>query len=160
MSALPESGSGPVPDRGARPTLRRRVGLFASRPRVEPLREDHAMPVPSEVHRALRALLGGGEEPRYIVPAVCGPQVYFMVTDDAVVLVQGRWLREGQPQRVLRRFRRSVRLGPVESFGGVPSFKFDGFWFEIEDEYIAVVNAIDADRDPAAALPPDPLPGL
>jgi hypothetical protein len=118
------------------------------------------MPVSSEVHRALRALLGNAEEPRYVVPAVCGPQVYVVVTDDAVVLVKGRWLREGHPQRVLRRFPRSVQLGPVERFGGVPSFKFDRLWFEIDDEYIAVVNAIDADRHHTAALPPDPLPGL
>jgi hypothetical protein len=48
----------------------------------------------------------------------------------------------------------------VERFGGVPSFKFDRLWFEIDDEYVAVVNAIDADRHHTVALPPDPLPGL
>ena len=54
---------------------------------------------------------------------------------------------------------RGTRIGPVESGAGA-SFEFAGAVFEVDDEYVAVVNAADAEIFDRDSLPKDPLPDL
>jgi hypothetical protein len=117
------------------------------------------MPVSAAIRNQLRTLAGGDEPIDYVFPATGGTEVFFVVTRSAIVLVGGGWLRRDQPRQVIRRFPRGVRLGPVET-SGIPSFAFDGIRFEIDDEFVAVLNAADADLAPDSALPPDPLEGI
>jgi hypothetical protein len=116
------------------------------------------VPVPSGVREAVRALLEPGEEIRYLFPADGGPQFFFVVTQASITVVYGGWFSRSTPKEVWRRFPRNTRLGPVDTTV-IPAFTVGGLEFEIDDEYVAVVNAADAEIDAEYALPPDPGDG-
>jgi hypothetical protein len=121
------------------------------------------VPVPSRVRERVRAFLEPGEEIRYLFPAMAlmGPHLgHFLVvvTDVSVTLVSTGGFSRTRPKSVWSRYPRDVRLGPVDTSAG-PRFFLGGTYFEIDDEYVAVINAADAEAASADPLPPDPLPG-
>lgn len=123
------------------------------------------MPLSQEVRERVRDFVGLTEEIRYIFPALLtaptlgGAHMFFIVTDSAITLVTTKWLSRTKPDSVWGTYPRRSRLGPVETGAGV-FFEFNGTHFEIDDEYIAVVNAADAEVFDRDSLPEDPLPDL
>ncbi|GAA3431370.1 hypothetical protein [Kutzneria kofuensis] len=120
------------------------------------------MPVSEKVRAAARTFLDPDDEIRYIFPAVLStssrPYVLVVVSDKALkVLSTGHWSRT-VPKTLEAEFPRQTRLGPVETHLGA-RFTLGGFSYELDEEYIAVVNAADLERG-AGELPPDPLPDL
>ncbi|MDQ1644707.1 MAG: hypothetical protein QOJ50_891 [Cryptosporangiaceae bacterium] len=118
------------------------------------------MPVPQAVREQLKALLGDGDPIRYIVPAVyapVGPNVMIVVSDAAITVVTSGYFSRERPKSVVGRYPRSTRLGPVD--GMPPALRLRGQFYQVDDEYIAAVNAADAELD-GDALPDDPLPDL
>ncbi|PRY02182.1 hypothetical protein CLV72_101783 [Allonocardiopsis opalescens] len=117
------------------------------------------MPVPAEVRERLRAFLPEGARMRYVCPiALAGGSacLYLVVADSMITLVSTRLLRPSEPDAVWSVYPRRVRLGPVET-GSTPMFRLGEYWYEIDDEYIAVISAADAELG-TAALPDDPFP--
>ncbi|RZQ60437.1 hypothetical protein [Amycolatopsis suaedae] len=122
------------------------------------------MPVTSAIRRKIRAFLDPGDEIQYVFPAdlrgSVTPSVLFVVTDRSItVLSTGLWSRR-KPRSVLAVNPRNQRIGPVEVGSLTPWFEFNGMEYEVDDEYVAVVNAADADLRRRDAAPPDPLPDL
>jgi hypothetical protein len=118
------------------------------------------MPVPQAVREQLKALLADGDPIRYLVPAVyspAGPNVIVVVSDAAITVVTSGYFSREAPKRVVGRYPRSTRLGPVD--GMPPAFKLGGHFYQVDDEYFAAVSAADAELD-GDALPDDPLPDL
>ncbi|HEY0495073.1 MAG TPA: hypothetical protein VGD48_04970 [Kutzneria sp.] len=120
------------------------------------------MPVSAKARAAARQFLDPDDEIRYIFPADLmrlspRPSVLVVVTRKAVkVLSTGRWSRT-TPKSLEAEYPRQTRLGPVHYHLGA-TFKLGGFTYEVDEEYVAVLNAADLDR--AGDLPPDPLPDL
>lgn len=123
------------------------------------------MPLSSEVRQRVRAFVPPEADVRYVFPASVMTSslvvVYALVVvtaDEILVLYTGFWSRT-RPKSVWLRFPRDTQLGPVD-LASCPEFKLGEHVFEIDEQYVSVVNAADAERDPAACLPPDPLPDL
>lgn len=123
------------------------------------------MPLGSEVRERVRAFVPPGAVVRYVFPASVMTSslvvVYALVVvtgQEILVLYTGFWSRT-KPKSVWLRFDRDTRLGPVDT-STTPEFLLGEHVFEIDEQYVSVVNAADAERDPAACLPPDPLPDL
>lgn len=121
------------------------------------------MPVSEKARAAARTFLDPDDEIRYIFPAVllmsARPCVLIVVSDKAVkVLSTGHWSRT-VPRTLEAEFPRQTRLGPIEDHVGA-RFTLGGLSFELDEEYIAVVNAADLERGTRDLLPPDPLPDL
>ncbi|WP_026120437.1 hypothetical protein [Nocardiopsis potens] len=118
------------------------------------------MPVSAEVRRRVRGFLPAGEEIRYIFPASWNETVYFVfvVTDSAVTVLSNRFWSRTRPKRIWHVFPRGVRIGPVET-DLIPVFDLGGHTFEVEEEYVSVINACDAELD-GGDLPRDPFPEL
>ncbi|MFI9385930.1 hypothetical protein [Kutzneria sp. NPDC052558] len=120
------------------------------------------MPITEDVRAAARAFLDPDDEIRYIFPASLvvssRPYVLIVVSRKAVkVLTTGRW--QGRlPRAVEVEYPRQTRIGPVTVHLGA-TFKLGGIQYELDEEYVAVVNAADLERG-AGELPPDPLPDL
>ena len=120
------------------------------------------MPISSAIRQQCRRFLGPDDEIQFVFPAdIVGsafPSVIFVVSRDAItILSTGNWHRD-TPAKVLATNPRNVLLGPVD-FQPVPSFALLGIRYEIDDEYVSVVNAADAELSMDLA-PPDPLPDL
>jgi hypothetical protein len=122
------------------------------------------MPVGSAVWARVREFVPAGVSVHYVFPATAFTassntlHVLVVITDrDILVLHTGLWSRTN-PKSVWLRWNRDTRLGPVDT-SMTPEFAVGENVFEIDDQYISVVNAVDAERDPAAG-PPDPLPDL
>ncbi|MDA3629140.1 hypothetical protein [Saccharopolyspora oryzae] len=121
------------------------------------------MPVPAAVREQIRAFLGEDDEIRYVFPAdvlmSVQSSVLVVVSSKAVtVLSTGFWSRK-KPKSVLARLPRNTVLGPVD-VQSTPCFTLDGIDYEIDDEYVAVVNAADSEITSPRDFPPDPLPDL
>jgi hypothetical protein len=120
------------------------------------------MPVSAKARAAARQFLDPDDEIRYIFPADLQrmsprPTVFIVVSNKAVkVLATGPWSRR-MPRSLEAEYPRQTRLGPVRHQLGI-TFKLGGFTYEVDEEYVAVLNAADLDR--AGDLPPDPLPDL
>jgi len=84
---------------------------------------------------------------------------FVAVTDRAIVLITGRFLRRNRPDQVWERFPRTTRLGPLETSLG-PAFHLGGMILEVDEEYAAVVAAADAELDGPSGMPVDPFPQL
>jgi hypothetical protein len=117
------------------------------------------MGVSAGIRASARELLDPGDRIRYLFPAELllstRPYVYIMISDQAVtVLATG--VRKRAPLSVRAKYSRDVRVGPPE-LTTPPSFVVAGIWYQIEDEYVAVVNAANAELDGSDGLPPDPL---
>ncbi|GAA4887813.1 hypothetical protein [Streptomonospora salina] len=119
------------------------------------------MPISPEVRERARGFLPAGARIRYIFPASWNESSFFVVvvTDSAVTVLVNRLWSRNRPKGVWRVFPRQVRIGPVDTHL-IPTFHLGGSTFEVDDEYVSVVNACDAELDGAAALPQDPLPDL
>ncbi|MGI5120857.1 hypothetical protein ACQEU5_15155 [Marinactinospora thermotolerans] len=119
------------------------------------------MPVSTTVRERARALLPEGAEIRYIFPASHNDTTFFVVivTDSSVTVLANRLWSRNHPKGVWHVFPRNVRIGPIDP-GPPPSFELGGQRFEIDDEYVPVVNAADAEVTGQDALPPDPFGGL
>ena len=97
---------------------------------------------------------------RFLFPAqvVLGGSVLIVVSDQAVtILSTGLW-RRTTPKAVHARYPRHVRLGPVEA-RPIPEFTLRGIRYEVDEEYVPVINAADTELS-TDAMPPDPLPDL
>ncbi|MDA2812149.1 hypothetical protein O4J56_16005 [Nocardiopsis sp. RSe5-2] len=118
------------------------------------------MPVPAEVRERVRGFLPAGEDIRYIFPASWNETVFFVfvVTDSAVTVLSNRFWSRTRPKRIWHVFPRGVRIGPVET-NLIPAFELGGHTFEVEEEYVSVINACDAEIADDG-LPEDPFPDL
>ncbi|TDE08875.1 hypothetical protein [Jiangella asiatica] len=125
------------------------------------------MPVSPSVRRRCQDLLEPGERIAYLIPvsavwlgtAASGVDCFVVVSDRRIAVLIGGLLRRDRPKEVNLQYPRTTRLGPVER-DSVPQFQLGGRVYEIEDEYVAQVNAADAELDGAGAFPRDPFPDL
>ena len=119
--------------------------------------------VVSSTDRARVQELLPGEPIRYLFPAVIpdsvSGHVYVAVTARSIVVLSTRFRGRSRPRAVLARYPRATRLGPVDRHAP-PAFRLGGVLFEVDEEDLAVVSAVDADLQGDDALPPDPLPDL
>lgn len=117
------------------------------------------MPVSRQARQRARALLGPGEPIRYVFPAEivgsAAPCVFIVIGDRMItVLSTGLW-RRSTPKSVSARFPRHTVLGPVDT-QLTPTFTLGGVCYELDEEYVAVVRAADAEVSGADFLPADP----
>ncbi|WP_030166446.1 hypothetical protein [Spirillospora albida] len=120
------------------------------------------MPVPRPLRERCREFLGIDGEIQYIFPAMAyggGAGFVFVVTDDQISVISTGSLGRGTPKSVWGSYPRGTRIGPVEAGSGA-SFEFAGAVFEVDDEYVPVVNAADTEVFSRDSLPRDPLPDL
>jgi hypothetical protein len=125
------------------------------------------VPVPSSVRERIKPLLAPGDEIRYLFPASHFPSptvkkiahVIVVVSRTAITVVYSGYFSRNKPKSVLASYPRNTRIGPVDT-SLTPSFWLKGLFYEVDDEYVAVVNAADAELAEGGALPPDPLPDL
>jgi hypothetical protein len=81
------------------------------------------------------------------------------VTDSRVTVLGCSWLRRNRPSSVWATYPRGFRLGPVELYGSLPPTVTIGeLLLEIDEEYVPVVRAADAEI--MDCVPLDPLPDL
>ncbi|MFC7329682.1 hypothetical protein [Marinactinospora rubrisoli] len=118
------------------------------------------MPVSPAVRDRVRGFLPVDATIRYLFPASWHETSHFLiaVTDTSVVVLSTALFRRTRPKRIWRVFPREVRLGPVDTHL-IPTFELGGHHFEVDEEYITVINAADAElgddrlpRDPFADL--------
>ncbi|WP_214108176.1 hypothetical protein [Acrocarpospora catenulata] len=122
------------------------------------------MPVTAAVRERCRALLPIGEDLRYVFPARSpgAPGVaafLIVVTDRSITVLAGNPAERPEPASVWAVHPRRTRLGPIE-FAGGPSIELGGMVFRVDEEYVAVVGAADAEAFSPGDLPRDPLPDL
>ncbi len=126
------------------------------------------MPLSSEARDRVRAFLQPGEELRYLFPAssvglgqgITGVAPFLVaVSDTHITVLSCEWLRRHRPASVWARCPRATRLGPVDT-SMAPTLEIGDLVLEIDEEYLAVVQAADAEFDGTDQLPPDPLPDL
>ncbi|GLW64146.1 hypothetical protein Arub01_23900 [Actinomadura rubrobrunea] len=120
------------------------------------------MPVSRPVRERCREFLGLDTDIRYIFPATAaggGAGFLFVVTEDQVTVICTGGLGRAKPKSVWGSYPRGTRIGPVESGAGA-EFEFAGAWFEVDDQYVPVINAADAEIFDRDSLPRDPLPDL
>ncbi|POM22933.1 hypothetical protein BTM25_51390 [Actinomadura rubteroloni] len=119
------------------------------------------MPVSRPARDRCREFLGVGDGIRYLFPAAArggGAGYFFVVTDDQISVLTTGGIGREKPKSVWGTYPRESRIGPVRPGDGV--FEFDGSYFEIDDQYVPVVNAADAEAFEPDSLPRDPLPDL
>lgn len=123
------------------------------------------MPVSSEIRDLCRPFLPAGEEIRYVFPATASTPyasmftVLVAITASQITVLACTWNSRDRPGSVWSRHPRATELGPPDYSPG-PVVTIGDLALEIDDEYIPVVNAADAEIDPGDSLPPDPLPDL
>ena len=125
------------------------------------------MPLPTVVRDRCRAFLPAGEELRYVFPgtSLWSGRVAVMadfiiaVTDSQITVLGCRWFRRYRPCSVWATYPRGFRLGPVDLYGSLPPTVTIGtLLLEVDDEYVPVIRAADAEIEDC--LPLDPLPDL
>ena len=126
------------------------------------------MPLPSTVRERCRALLPPGEELRYVFPATTVAigrgalgtmHVVVAVTDGGVTVLSCSWFGKTKPDAIWGRYPRDTQLGPVDT-SRAPTLTLGDLVLEIDEEYVPVVRAADAEMTRRDYLPPDPLPDL
>ncbi|MFC3454200.1 hypothetical protein [Amycolatopsis speibonae] len=121
------------------------------------------MPVSSGVRKRIREFLDPDDEIHYVFPAdifgSANPCVFIAVTRKTITILSTGRLSRKSPKRVISTTLRNHRIGPVET-ATTPWFKFNGIVYEIDDEYVSVVHAADAEILRDVAKPEDPLPDL
>lgn len=115
------------------------------------------MPVPFSVRERIRSALDEDDEIRYVFPAEVvmslKPNVFIAVSRKTIMVFStGLWSKA--PKSVLARMPRTTVLGPVD-VQSTPYFTVAGIAYEIDEEYVATVNAADAE---IISSPQDPLP--
>ncbi|GAB3484689.1 hypothetical protein [Amycolatopsis cihanbeyliensis] len=126
------------------------------------------MPVSSKDRERCRALLREGDSIRYLFLGTAiwlgfGPvrAQFYVVVADSEVLVIGRSWFGGRPKAVWHRYPRRIRLGPVREQPSVgPMITLGSLHLEIDEEFVSVIRAADAEISEEDVLPPDPLPDL
>ena len=83
-----------------------------------------------------------------------------MISWSQVIVISTALLTRTKPKSIWGRYPRGIRLGPVETTGVGAFFDLGGVSFEVDDEYVAVINAADAEVFSRDTLPQDPLPDL
>jgi hypothetical protein len=126
------------------------------------------MPLSSAARDRVRAFLQPGEELCYVFPAtsvavgraMVGVAPFIVaVSDTHVTVLSCEWLRRDRPSSVWARHPRATRLGPVDT-SLAPTISIGNLVLEVDEEYLAVIQAADAELDGTDRLPPDPLPDL
>jgi hypothetical protein len=125
------------------------------------------VPLSSAARDRVRAFLQPGEELRYVFPATSvalgrgvGMAPFIVaVSDTHVTVLSCEWLRRHRPASVWARHPRATRLGPVDT-SMAPTISIGNLVLEVDEEYLAVIQAADAELDGTGRLPPDPLPDL
>lgn len=123
------------------------------------------MPVSSATRDLCRPFLPPGEEIRYVFPATAIPpfsgmfNVIVAITATRVTVLACTWFSRDRPGSVWARYPRAIELGPLEQSPG-PVINIGNLALEIDEEYIPVVRAADAEVKPGDFMPPDPLPDL
>jgi hypothetical protein len=118
--------------------------------------------VPAVVRERCRAFLGLADDILYIFPAAGpggGANFIFIVTHRELIVVSTAMFTRTKPKSVWARYPRGVRIGPVDTGAGA-FFELGGASYEVDDEYIPVINAADAEVFSPDTLPRDPLPDL
>jgi len=122
--------------------------------------------VPSAIRDRAKAFLRDGEEISYAVPASVpmpalrmSSHVIIIVGRSAITVLSTGFLSRTKIKGVLATYGRNTRLGPVD-MSLTPMITLGGRCYEIDEEYVAVINAADAELRAGDALPPDPHPGL
>ncbi|KAA2264704.1 hypothetical protein F0L68_06330 [Solihabitans fulvus] len=121
------------------------------------------MPMSSQYRERVRALLDPGEDLRYVFPATIArsvfPNVVVVVTDRAVRVLSTRYLDRDAPKSVWATYPVNTPLELLD-VGGVPGFVLGGIDYDVDEEYLAVISAANAERSLTDAMPADPLPDL
>lgn len=122
------------------------------------------MTLSSTTRALVQEMLLPGERIDYLFPALIPLRprgnVLVAVTPRSITVFATRGRGGGRPSSVLARYSRRTRIGPVD-LHGIANFTLGGIVYEVDDEYVAVVNALDAERAGGEeALPPDPWPDL
>jgi hypothetical protein len=118
------------------------------------------VPLSSEVRARVRAFLPPDDGVRFVFPAqvVMGTAVLIVVSDQAITVLSTGLRSRDRPKSVHAKYPRDVRIGPVDTHL-IPEFTLRGVRYEVDEEYVPVINAADAELS-IDALPPDPLPDL
>ncbi|MCW2881781.1 MAG: hypothetical protein JWQ95_5881 [Sphaerisporangium sp.] len=122
------------------------------------------MPVTAAIRGRCRALLTPGDDIQYVFPVtltgLAGAANYMIVVSDrSITVLATKVFSRYEPAAVWATYPRHTRLGPVE-FAAGPTIRLGGTVFEVDDEYVAVVGAADAEAFSPGDLPRDPLPDL
>ncbi|QPG92195.1 hypothetical protein I1G86_13705 [Rhodococcus qingshengii] len=121
------------------------------------------MPVSADVRERLRSYLDPDDEIRYVFPAdvlmSAKPSVIVVVSRKAITVFSTSFRSRKVPRSILTQFPRMTVLGPVDT-ASTPHFTAAGITYEIDEEYVAVVNAADAEITSPQDFPRDPLPNL
>lgn len=120
------------------------------------------MPVPTSVREQVYGFLDDDDEVRYLFPAdvlfSVTPSVLFVVSRKRITILGAAFWSRKRLKSVQATLPRRTRLGPVDTQQN-PYFEIGGVMYEIDDEYVAVVHAADADLA-RSEWPEDPLPDL
>jgi hypothetical protein len=141
----------------------RRVGHESRLPGGRGTDHTGSVPVPAVVRERCRAFLGLTDDILYIFPASLpgdGAHFVIIVAGSEVIVVATALFTRTKPKSVWGRYPRGVRIGPVDVTGAGAFFELGGTSFEVDDEYVAVINAADAEVFSRDSLPRDPLPDL
>jgi hypothetical protein len=104
-----------------------------------------------------RTFIPPGEQLRYLIPGLCGGQVFIAVSDTVITVIWGGLLRRDNPQSVTATHPRTTRIGPVDAGSLDPVVRLGSLTIEIDDEYIPVVAAADAEISAPDFPPPNLL---
>ncbi len=125
------------------------------------------MPLSAAVRERCRAFLPDGEQLRYVFPATSLwtgraamiADFIVAVTDSQVTVLGCGWFRRNRPSSVWATYPRGFRLGPVELYGSLsPTVTIGPLLLEVDEEYVPVIRAADAEI--TNLVPLDPLPDL
>ena len=126
------------------------------------------MPLSSAVRERCRAFLRPDEELHYLFPATSAQverntlgvaSFIVAVSNRRITVLSCGWLRRNRPTSVWARFPRAIRLGPVDT-ALAPTISIGELVLEVDEEYIPVISAADAEIAEGDVLPADPLPEL
>ena len=122
------------------------------------------MALSSEVRQLCRALLPPGERIEFVFPALSVGQpgmtsLLVVVGAGGVTLLACKFFQRNVPESVWATFPRSVRLSPERTATG-SVIELGTMRLEIDEEYVPVARAADAELADRDVLPPDPLPDL
>lgn len=101
------------------------------------------MPVSADARERLRSYLDPENEIRYVFPAdvlmSAKPSVFVVVSRKAITVLSTSFRSRKVPRSILTQFPRMTVLSPVDT-ASTPHFTAAGITYEIDEEYVAVVN--------------------
>lgn len=119
------------------------------------------------VRERCRAFLPPDAKIHYVFPAtsvsvdgmVGMAHFIVVVTGAEIIILACGWSKRHYPESVWARHPRVTRLGPLDT-SLAPAFTVGDLALETDDEYAAVVMAVDAEMSGADASPRDPFPDV